>query len=93
MWRLIKGEQSPESYQYDLADRARPEPSCVTNVLAPAVVEFGKPSAIYTLWRSFRLVVLVHNPDRSYTKDPKDQEKQQFLCVPILRSDEYIVIQ
>ena len=32
----------------------------------------------------------MHVPRQSYTKDPKNQEKQQFLRMPILKSGEQI---
>jgi len=44
-----QGWTRSRKYQDDFGDWMALEPGCVANVLAPPVVEFGKPSAIYTL--------------------------------------------
>ena len=72
--RIGKSEQ----YQDDFRYRVGPEPSYVANVLTPAVVKFGEPSTIYTLLKKVLRPVpsAAHTRNQSYTKDPKNQEKQ-----------------
>ena len=78
-----------QTYQDNLGHRVGFEPSGVTNVLAPAVVESGEPSTIYTLRISIRLMLsIAHVSNRTHSEDAENHEKHQFLCMPILRSNE-----
>lgn len=45
-----QGQMRSAEYQDDLGYWVALEPSLVTNFLTPAVIEFGEPSAIHTLW-------------------------------------------